>query len=327
MTRISALLCALLLVSTSALAEEPEGAEESEATEGSEAAEGSEATEESEAIAGADSEDGVSPPTKEASEPSQPADDPVTARLRVEILRYYEGIATEASAAEVGSALESARFMLLDGVSIQRITAAVDKAISLHNPGRRVPFEVAVPLRVLPAAQQAATPAPTDLSDEDALYDPDADERRTQQKASIESRRNRIRLHRQWQRRGVEKRIILAVAVPALVIPYSMGFFVGSIMALNEDVPHSWAWITAVPVVGTLLLGAWTQSQGPGFAVLTITQGVGLAALIVGLALKAERPYEEDPTALRIGKRRDGRTAVTIRGGPMGVGGFLEGRF
>ena len=60
---------------------------------------------------------------------------------------------------------------------------------------------------------------------------------------------------------------------------------------------------------------------------LTVTQAVGLAAIIVGLALRSEKPHEKDPTALRLGKKRDGSTAVTLRAAPMGLGGILQGSF
>ncbi len=98
-------------------------------------------------------------------------------------------------------------------------------------------------------------------------------------------------------------------------------------MNLNGEIPHSWSWITSLPVLGTALLGIWTEGDYPWFAPLTVLQASGLALVIVGLALKVDRPYDKDPTAVNIGKRRDGRSVLSIRAGPMGLGGFLEGRF
>jgi len=268
----------------------------------------------------------------DATDVTATTDDPITARLKEEVRRYYIGIGTQASGEELQSGLDATRFMLLDGVSIQRIAAAVDKAISLHNPGRRVGFEVAVPLRVLPAAQTQQRGSPsrdTGLSGDGASssYDAAADGSRSKRRQAIEARRNRIRLFRQWQKRSLEKRILISVGIPSLAIPYTMGFFIASVMSMSGVVPGTWAWATAIPIVGTLLLGIWTEDQFAGFALLTASQLGGLAVLIVGLALKAGRPYDKDPTALRIGKRRNGHPGLTVRARPMGLGGVLQGRF
>ena len=281
-------------------------------------------------------------PEGNAESEAETNDDPVTARLRIEVMRYYAGIGVTPDTGQVNTALDSARFMLMDGVSVDRITAAVDKALTLHNPGRNVSFEVAVPLRVLPAAggtTQAGSSQPANEMDPESTQPTSSDDEalRPNEEASIqaraerkkreETRRNRLRLHRQWKKRTTEKRILLTVGVPTLAIPYSLGFFTASIMAMDGVVPRSWAFITTVPVVGTLLLGIWTEGLYPGLAMLTITQVVGLASLIVGLALRSEKPHEKDPTALRLGKKRDGSTAVTLRAAPMGLGGILQGRF
>jgi len=279
-------------------------------------------------------------PDSETSETAT-SDDPVTARLRVEVMRYYTGIGVSPEPSQVDTALDSARFMLMDGVSVNRITAAVDKALSLHNPGRNVSFEVAVPLRVLPADPAPASsgsaqhsneldnaPQPSPSVEDITTSTQEASvESRAERKKMEESRRNRLRLHRQWQKRTTEKRILLTVGVPTLAIPYSLGFFTAGIMAMDGVVPRSWAFVTTVPIVGTLLLGIWTEGLYPGFAMLTVTQAVGLAAIIVGLALRSEKPHEKDPTALRLGKKRDGSTAVTLRAAPMGLGGILQGSF
>ena len=272
---------------------------------------------------------------------AQPADDPVTARLRTEVMRYYESIELEPSPAQVASGLDSARFMLLDGISIQRIEAAVTKAIGLHSPGRKVSFEVAVPLRILPSeASSSRTQRPYSAEEADQEDAPqgsiletlgeesrEANERRMQRKEAQEARRNRIRLHRQWQQRTMSKRILLTVGVPILAIPYSVGFFAASIMVMDGAIPRSWAFVTTVPVLGTLLLGIWTEGAYPPLALLSASQAVGLATLIIGLAMKSQHPHKDDPTALRLGKKANGAPAVTLRAGPMGLGGILQGRF
>jgi hypothetical protein len=205
-----------------------------------------------------------------------------------------------------------------------------------------VSFEVAVPLRVLPAEadpsntgsghhdSEAGHDASAQRSSEDDISPPTQEasvKARAERKKMAESRRNRLRLHRQWQKRNSSKRILLTVGVPALAIPYSLGFFTAGIMVLEGVIPRSWAFVTTVPVVGTLLLGIWTEGAYPGLAMLTVTQTIGLAAIIVGLALKSAKPHEKDPTALHLGRKRDGSTAVTLRAAPMGLGGILQGRF
>jgi hypothetical protein len=277
----------------------------------------------------------------------QSGDDPVTARLRTEVMRYYESIGLEPSPAQVASGLDSARFMLLDGISIQRISAAVSKAIGLHSPGRQVSFEVAVPLRILPnessssqaqrrhSAEDVEQESETDREDDnqasilDTFDDEssEANERRMQRKEAQEARRNRIRLHRQWQKRTMNKRILLTVGVPTLAIPYSVGFFAASLMVMDGAIPRSWGFVTTVPVVGTLLLSIWTEGEYPPLALLTVSQAAGLATLIIGLAMKSKHPHKDDPTALRLGKKPNGAPAVTLRAAPMGLGGILQGRF
>ncbi|MBJ95170.1 MAG: hypothetical protein CMP23_11960 [Rickettsiales bacterium] len=266
----------------------------------------------------------------ETSTPVAPELDPITSRLLEEVQRYYSGIGGEPSPQQLQAGLDSARFMLLEGVAIDRITAAVSRAIELHSPGRSVNFEIAVPLRVRPVAEtkaaiESSESAPTDF-DVTPRFSGLLGERNAEVAARNEQRRNRIRLYRQWSSRNSTKRILLTIGVPTLAIPYSLGFLTASLMSLTGVVPRSWAFVTTAPLVGTMLLGIWTEGLYPGLALLTITQAVGLATLVVGLAVKSHRP-KDDPTALRIGRRKDGSPAVTLRGGPMGMGAFLRGSF
>jgi hypothetical protein len=91
---------------------------------------------------------------------SAPADDPVTALLQSEVLRYYQGIGTEPSEAELQSGLDAAFDLILAEISIGQIGAAIDEAISRHEPGGRVLFQVAVPRFVRATAEEEAAPPP-----------------------------------------------------------------------------------------------------------------------------------------------------------------------
>jgi len=88
-------------------------------------------------------------------------DDPLTARLRAEVHRYYSETGSELTEANEQSGIDAARFMLLDGVSVEQIEAAVDQAILRHRPDQPVRFEVAVPMRVGGTDSNAPPPAAT----------------------------------------------------------------------------------------------------------------------------------------------------------------------
>ena len=49
--------------------------------------------------------------------------------------------------------------------------------------------------------------------------------------------------------------------------------------------------------------------------------------MIIGFALPKNFPYDKDPTALRVGRKRDGRHALELRFQPSATGGGLVGRF
>jgi hypothetical protein len=61
--------------------------------------------------------------------------------------------------------------------------------------------------------------------------------------------------------------------------------------------------------------------------VLTILQGAGGALIGAALAIPKNYPYDKDPTALRLGRKRDGRHALELRLSPSPLGAGLVGRF
>ncbi|MBN95976.1 MAG: hypothetical protein CL928_18195, partial [Deltaproteobacteria bacterium] len=78
----------------------------------------------------------------------QPSQDPLTERLRAEVQRYYLQTGVQVTEEDEQAGVEAARFMVLDGVSIEQLTAAVDQAILSHRPDQAIRFEIAVPIRV-----------------------------------------------------------------------------------------------------------------------------------------------------------------------------------
>jgi len=269
--------------------------------------------------------------------------DPLTAHLQAEVTRYYRGIGAEATADELDRGLQTLSFMLLDGVSLARIEAAIDTALGLHSPGRRVPFEVAVPLRVQPAAAspnpsetspstqssapETTTAQPTPKSGEEAGVDASAQEELSGRQQQTEMKRNRLRLYKQWRSRTRGKRALISLGIPLLAAGYAMGFGVSGSLNIFGQLPQSWAWVSSVPVVGTLLLGIWTEGLYPGFFALSVIQITGAAFLVGGILIKANWPYDKDPTALHIGTKRGGGPALTLRAGSSGTGGWISGRF
>jgi len=97
---------------------------------------------------------------EEPAAESAPADDPVTALLQSEVLRYYQGIGAEPTEAELKSGLDAAFNLILAEISIGQIGAAIDAAISRHEPGGRVLFQVAVPRFLRATAEEEAAPPP-----------------------------------------------------------------------------------------------------------------------------------------------------------------------
>ncbi|HCP48229.1 MAG TPA: hypothetical protein DIU15_19475 [Deltaproteobacteria bacterium] len=299
-------------------------------------ASGEEAAPEPSPTPGVESDDDI-----EDSGAPAPADlDPLTAHLQAEVLRYYRGIGAEASAEELDRGLQTLSFMLLDGVSLDRIEAAIHAALQLHSPGRRVPFEVAVPLRVQPAEagsarstlagerQQSssegpapageATSEPMPTTNQDAL---------AQKRKQAELKVNRLRLYKQWKSRTRGKRMLISIGIPLLASGYALGFGVAGSLNLFGEIPQSWAWVTSVPLVGTLLLGIWTEGLYPSFFALSVMQIAGAALLVGGIVMRANWPYDKDPTAVHIGTKRGGGPAITLRAGSSGAGGWLIGHF
>ncbi len=257
--------------------------------------------------------------------------DPLTRRMEDLVGRYYGGIGVEATEAELAEGVQAIQLMLLDGVSLHRIDAAVTEAVRLHTPGRRIPFPIAVPLRVRPAEPgEEGAPTAEPSTDEKAVpaeqvvgLDPALEERRSELRRQRDARQQRVRLYRQWKERTRERRTLIGLGIPMLASGYAIGFAVGGAMSLTGEMPYYSSWVTAVPVVGAMILGIWAEGGVPALFVLSGLQMAGVALIVAAVAKKVDWPYDDDPMALRIGKRRDGRPAVTIA--PTGTG--LVGRF
>jgi hypothetical protein len=326
------LLCALL-APAGALAEDPSDKEE-----------GGEAEPEAEG-----EPEGGSTPTTEADldrEELQVLDDGsgpsavdlLTQRMIDTVQSYYEGVGQEPTTSELDNGVESIRLLLLDGVSLSRILAAAEEAVRLHTPGRRVPFEVAVPLRIKPrvpredpllTAPGLSTQAPLvesaqgDLPPEVTPLSAEDEARLLAERRTRSARRARIRLYRQWQERTKNRRNFLAVGIVSLTAGYAIGFAHAGALALAGEVPHYSAWVTAIPVVGNITFTVWFSVRYPLALVCALSEWAGVALIIAGLAHKIDWPYERDPTAMRSPRR----PKVTLAFVPTGGGGMLVGRF
>jgi hypothetical protein len=271
--------------------------------------------------------DSVPPPPLEepAADPEQtddedplPAEEPVvdafTERLLTLVDQYHQGIGHTPTDEERTRALDSIRTMLLDGVALPRVHAAVEDAIQLNTPGRVVPFHIAVPLRVKPADADAPVhrPPPDPEYSPARAIDPDVELRRSNQRKKANSRRNRKRLHRQWQSRTRTKRTLLGIGLPIWAAGYAGGFGLGGLTVLQGTVTHEQAWLRAIPLVGQYIYFGTLAADG-GFAPDAIVFGTlevaGATLIVLSLALKADWPYERDPTALRL-RRHDGSLAL-----------------
>jgi len=278
----------------------------------------------------------------EAVEEPAPVEDPFEAGLRALVTRYYRQIGSSASDRDLTEGIQSIKLMLMDGVSLDRIEAAVNDAITLHTPGRRVPFPVAVPLRVKPAGTPPATrpqppatsdvtPPPSSTSSASTSSASSAEragtvieERWVKRQEELRARRNRLRLYLQWRDRTRDKRILLSVGIPMFAAGWAGTWALAGGALTTGSTPPSIGWTGAIPVVGPFIFGAATAPDFPPAFVFGGFQGIGLVLTIVGLAQKHDLPYDRDPTAMRIGRDpKTGRAIMTISPGPMG----LTGRF
>lgn len=271
------------------------------------------------------------------------------AALRALVVDYYTRLGTEPTDAELRDGLGSVRLMLEDGVSLARIREAIDTAVELHSPGRRIPFQVAVPLRVRPADPGevvAEEPAPETLTIEREDLEPDdevaaddgeddasagnsvIEERWVKRQEELRQRRNRYRLYQQWRDRTRDKRALIGIGAPLLAGGWAGTWaLAGTALSYGEVLP-SVGWTAAIPVAGPFVFGGLTGGGAyPGVFVLGALQGIGLGLTIVGLAQKHDLPYDRDPTALRIGRDRHGRPRLLLKPQPTGLGAGLSGRF
>ena len=273
-------------------------------------------------LAWAQDNDVPPPPLGDADEPpepppelsTEPVVDTFTARLLDLVDRYHAGVDHPATEAERTRALDSIRTMLLDGVALPRVHAAVEDAVRLHAPGRVVPFHIAVPLRVKPADPEPPLHrAPPDPPPSPArAIDPRVEARRAEQRKAASARRNRVRLYQQWQARTKHKRALLTGGAIAWAAGYGAGFGVGGITVLAGEVSHEQAWLRAIPLVGQFLY-VGSVAEGGVLALDGIVLGIievsGAALVAASIAMKADWPYDRDPTALRL-RRPDGRLAL-----------------
>ena len=298
----------------------------------------------------AETEPGTEPAKTDAPAAEEEAPvDALTARLRQLVERYYTGIGTTATEAEMTSAVASIQFMLLDGVGLRRIAAGVDQAIRLSTPGRRTPFEVAVPLRIVPAdpnngdavehppageeiTEEGPVSAPTEVHTPkipDAAartVDPETERRWEEAQQKLKEKRSRRRLYRQWRDRTREKRALLSLGIPLLATGYAIGFAGGGISVQLGQADHSQAWMTAIPVVGGIAFMASTQMSDPWPIGLSVLQGVGVGFVVAGFSLKIDWPHDRDPMAWTV-PGRSGAPILTLKVRPTGAGGALIGTF
>lgn|GEM_PF-1662373 len=272
-------------------------------------------------------------------------EDPLDAKLGSLVRSYYEQIGSVASADDLLQGVRAAKLMLVDGVSLARIEAAVADAVRLNTPGRRIPFQVAVPLRVRPAnSETVATPPPRPepvrppvqereprvSRDDEAAEQAGTviEERWVKRQEELRARRNRLRLYLQWRDRTREKRILMSVGIPMFAAGWAGTWaLAGGTLSNGSELP-SVGWTGAIPVAGPFIFGIATEGRYPPVFVFAGFQGIGLALTIVGLAQKHDLPYDRDPTALRIGRDpKTGRALVTLAPRPTGLGAGLLGRF
>lgn len=281
-------------------------------------------------------EAGAEAPEAEAPNPGQEAApesavDAFTARLLLLVDRYHEGVDHTPTEQERARALDSIRTMLLDGVALPRVHAAVDEAVRLHAPGRVVPFHIAVPLRVKPAdlGQPARKATPDPAPSPARTIDPRVEARRAEQRQAASARRNRVRLYEQWQSRTRHKRALATGGAIAWAVGYGAGFGLGGITVLSGQATHEQAWLRAIPLVGQFLY-VGSLAEGGVLALDGVLLGLvevsGATLVAISIAIKADWPYDRDPTALRL-QRPDGRLAVEAS--PILTPAFagLTGRF
>jgi hypothetical protein len=262
--------------------------------------------------------------------------DPLTARMLELVTRYYTGIEVVPSEEEKANGLESIQMMVLSGIPITDIESALNVATRLHTPGRRVPFEIAVPLRVgttMTGSTDAASAAtPTRGSqpgvDPTSTFSPEEGARRNRVRQAEEARRTRYGLYQQWRSRTRVPRTLLSVGIPLLAGTYIIGFAISGVALLaGAPITHRQAWLAAIPIVGPAIIAGLTDGALSGMVVLTILQGAGAALIGTALAIPKNYPYDKDPTALRLGRKPDGRHALELRLRPSPIGAGIVGRF
>ena len=96
----------------------------------------------------------------------------------------------------------------------------------------------------------------------------------------------------------------------------------------GEDISASLAWAVAVPVIGPAIIAGVHGNGSEGLVLFTLLQAGGLALVIPGAILhRRDLPYDKDPSALHLGKSRDGRAALSLRLSPAPNGALLFGQF
>lgn len=263
--------------------------------------------------------------------PSQPLD-PLVARLESLIVRYHQSVGQPLSDEARRSALAAVQSMLLVGIALPAIEAAVDEAIRVATPGAFVPFELAVPSQVRGARWGGSGSAPSPAEPEaepmrpapEVLAKPDP-----VREAMLEARRARLERRAnyvEWKDRLRPRRTLISIGVPLFLAGKALGFTAAIAHRAaaggtgGTTVTAAQVWITAIPAAGNFIFAAGAYS--PGHVVAGILEVGGIGAAIAGLAIPIDLPHDEDPTALRSRGIRP-----TLAWVPSPGGGAIVGRF
>jgi hypothetical protein len=235
--------------------------------------------------------------------------DPLTTRLSELVDRYFQALGRPPSSEERGAGVAALQSLLLAGIPLPSLDAAVTEAARLHDPGRPLPFELAVPLQVRqPAGTPEAAPAP-----EPELPAAEPKVARTEPEPTRSPTRNAN--YRLWKRKLAIKRNLVAAGIGVYSATTVIQFGAASGMVLGGATTSAAAWTTAIPVVGGLIFGIGTNQ--PPLVVLGVNQAASFGLLLAGALLPVEK----------VDDQQAGRPALRLALVPTGSGAALIGRF